>query len=69
MRAQPGFLPTQREIARHCRLIRKRWSPAEHRRRLVGCGLETVNSVWQPPQIDTSFCTARVRRVAIDHSA
>lgn len=69
MRARPEYLPTQSQIARQCRLIRSRWSPAERQRRLVGFGMETVHCVWEPPQIDTSHCNFRVRRFAVEQSA
>jgi hypothetical protein len=69
MRARPEYLPTRRQIARECRLIRSRWTAAERQRRLVGFGLDLSTSVWLPPQIDTSVCTARVRRLAIEQSA
>lgn len=69
MRARPEYLPTQRQIAKECRLIRARWTPSERQRRLVGYGLELASSVWLPPQIDTSRCTTRVRRLAVEQSA
>ena len=69
MRARPEYLPTRRQIAKECRIIRNHWTPAERQRRLVGYGLEMVSSVWLPPQIDTSLCTSRVRRYAVEQSA
>jgi hypothetical protein len=69
MRARPDYLPTKRQIAKECRIIRKRWTPAERQRRLVGYGLELASTVWLPPRIDTSLCTSRVRRLAIEQSA
>lgn len=69
MRARPEYLPTRRQIASQCRLIRSRWTPAERQRRLVGYSLEFSTSIWLPPQIDTSLCTARVRRLAVEQSA
>jgi hypothetical protein len=69
MRTRPEYLPTPRQIAKECRLIRSRWSPAERQRRLVGFGLEMVHCVWLPPRIDTSHCNSRVRRFAVEQSA
>ena len=69
MRARPEYLPTPRQIANQCRLIRNRWTPAERQRRLVGYGKQIMEPVWTPPQIDTAGCTARVRRVAVEQSA
>ena len=69
MRARPDYLPSPSQIAKQCRMIRKRWTAAERRRRLVGYGREIVDSVWTPPHIDTAGCTSRVRRVAVEQSA
>ena len=62
MRVQPGYLPTPHQITEACLLIRESWSAAEKRRRLVGFSHEMINRQWMPPRIDTSMCTARVRK-------
>jgi hypothetical protein len=69
MRARPEYLPTKRQIAKECRIIRNRWTPAERQRRLVGYGMELTSAIWLPPKIDTSHCTSRVRRLAVEQSA
>ena len=69
MPAQPEYLPTPRQIADQCRKIRNRWTAAERQRRLVGFRRELAESMWVPPRVDTTLCTARVRRVATGQSA
>lgn len=62
MRMEPGYLPTPNQITEACLMIRESWSAAEKRRRLVGYSQELVDNRWQPPRIDTSMCTSRVRK-------
>lgn len=69
MKARPDYLPTPRQIALECAEIRRRWTPAELRRRTVGYDLEISATRWLPPTIDTATCNARVRRIACDLSA
>ena len=62
MRAYPEYLPTPREIASECEMIRQRWTSAERRRRTVGYELQISQQQWLPPMIDTASCLSGVRR-------
>ncbi|MBX3427626.1 MAG: hypothetical protein KF688_18245 [Pirellulales bacterium] len=69
-RLRPEYLPTPREIARLCAVIRDSWSPSERRRRTVDRDLLIAHEpAWMPPTIDTASCLARVRHAALEHSA
>ena len=69
MRIQPGYLPTPREIVEACTEIRRRWSQAERQRRMVGYSREDFEPRWFPPRIDSSLCTARIRKEVSDLTA
>ncbi|MEQ8211671.1 MAG: hypothetical protein RH917_17850 [Lacipirellulaceae bacterium] len=62
---QPGYLPTPANIATECARIRATWSDAERNRRLVGVSQDQVSTRWQPPEIATSNCMARVRSTVL----
>lgn len=62
---QPGYLPTEARIASECARIRSTWSEAERSRRLVGASDDQVSTRWQPPEIATSSCMARVRSTVL----
>lgn len=68
-RARPSYLPTPAEIAAGCADIRRRWSRSETIRRAVGGDVGLENEPWQPPRIDTSSCTSRVRKSIADQIA
>ncbi len=68
-RARPAYLPTPAEIAAGCADIRSRWSRSETIRRAVGGEVGLENQPWQPPRIDTSSCTSRVRKSIADQIA
>jgi hypothetical protein len=63
---RPDYLPTRRQIVEECAEIRSRWTHSERRRRSVGHGLATIEDSWMPPQILTSQCLARVRKIVAD---
>jgi hypothetical protein len=65
-RERNAYQPSRRQIVAACAAIRRRWTPAERRRRTVGLGLLAASSTWSPPQIATANCTARVRRMVAD---
>ena len=66
----PDYLPTPREIARHCAEIRASWTPSERRRRTVDQAmLSEYDAGWLPPVIDTASCLSRVRHVAVEQIA
>lgn len=69
MKAQPEYLPSPRQIQIECAEIRRLWTPAELRRRTVGYAFELQQSMWFPPTIKTTACTARVRKIACEQSA
>lgn len=69
MRIEPGYIPTEEQIADACQFIRQNWSPAERQRRLVGPSYEPEHLRWSPPRIDTSICTSRVRKAVSDLTA
>lgn len=66
---RPEFLPSPREIAERCESIRRQWSAAERRRRTVGYALHLQETVWMPPQIQTSTCLSSVRRSVLDYTS
>lgn len=63
---RPEYLPTRREIVEHYAEIRRNWTNSERRRRAVGHGMASIDDVWMPPQIVTSQCLARVRKIVAD---
>ncbi len=66
LRDRAEYLPSRREIVRACAAIQRGWTPAERRRRTVGGGLVAQSTLWTPPQIATSHCLARVRRMVAE---
>jgi hypothetical protein len=63
---RPEYLPTRRQIVEQCAEIRRNWTNSERRRRSVGHGMASVDDTWSPPQILTSQCLARVRKIVAD---
>lgn len=63
---RPEYLPTRRQIVEECAEIRSRWTSSERRRRSVGGGIAALSDTWMPPQILTSQCLARVRKIVAD---
>ncbi len=66
MRAYPEYLPSPRQIASECEKIRRRWTPAEFRRRTVGYAQQSSQERWLPPRIETASCLSGVRRVVAE---
>ena len=62
----PEYLPSRRQIVDECAEIHRQWTASEHRRRAVGHGVPVTSDVWMPPQILTSQCLARVRKIVAD---
>jgi hypothetical protein len=60
------YLPSRRQIIEECAEIRRNWTNSERRRRSVGHGMATAEDAWMPPQILTSQCLARVRKIVAD---
>ena len=69
MRAEPGYLPTPRQIALACRQIQARWSPEERERRFVGDRRHHCHTYWFPPRIDTSHASSRLRNAISELTA
>jgi hypothetical protein len=63
---RPEYLPTRVQIVEQCAEIRRRWTQSELRRRSVGQGVAPAPDTWMPPQILTSQCLARVRKIVAD---
>lgn len=66
MKAGPFFLPTPRQIASECEMIRQRWTAAERRRRTVGYAEQELSERWLPPTIETASCLSGVRRMVAE---
>ncbi len=63
---RPEYLPTRRQIVEECAEIRRNWTNSERRRRSVGHGMASYDDAWMPPQILTSQCLARVRKIVAE---
>ena len=58
--------PSPDEIRKATAEIRRNWTNSERRRRSVGHGMASYDDAWMPPQILTSQCLARVRKIVAE---